>query len=382
MLLEFGFKNFFSFKEGAVISYKLDANCPQSISNGKDFSTALVVKGANASGKTNVLKALFFFSHFIAHSFKSDPNSEIPVVSHFNNPKPSEFYVEFKTEDTTYFYELVCDKYQVFSEKLFEKNKRKTRLIERTNNSLVHIHKRESLKNLSSIKVIRPNTSIISTAHQYGFKDLSVIYNFFSNILSNVQHTGLNTLLTNIRHTSTYLNDNPTQLKKVAHFITNCDAGISDISIQTVFGKADEKHYFPLFAHVSNGKEIPIPEIFESQGMQWLYQYLPLYFLVLEHGGVLILDEFDVHLHPHILPKLIDLFINPEHNPKNAQLLISTHDDAILDLLGKYRTVLVNKEDNESCAYRLDELPGELVRNYRSIVSPYNKGHLGGVPKL
>jgi hypothetical protein len=50
--------------------------------------------------------------------------------------------------------------------------------------------------------------------------------------------------------------------------------------------------------------------------------------------------------------------------------------------LGKYRTVLVNKEDNESYAYRLDELPGELVRNYRSIVSPYNKGHLGGVPKL
>jgi hypothetical protein len=76
------------------------------------------------------------------------------------------------------------------------------------------------------------------------------------------------------------------------------------------------------------------------------------------------------------------LFINPEHNPKNAQLLISTHDDAILDLLGKYRTVLVNKEDNESYAYRLDELPGELVRNYRSITSAYNKGRLGGVPKL
>ena len=41
-----------------------------------------------------------------------------------------------------------------------------------------------------------------------------------------------------------------------------------------------------------------------------------------------------------------------------------------------------SKEDNESFAYRLDELPGDLVRNDRSIVPPYTQGKLGGVPKL
>ncbi|MEY3996069.1 MAG: hypothetical protein RL344_412 [Pseudomonadota bacterium] len=382
MLLEFGFKNFFSFKEGAIISYKLDDNCPKSISNGKDFSTALVVKGANASGKTNVLKALFFFSHFIAHSFKSDPNSEIPVVSHFNNPKPSEFYVEFKIEDTTYFYELVCDKYQVFSEKLFEKNKRKTPLIKRTNNNLVHIHKRESLKNLSSIKVIRPNTSIISTAHQYGFKDLSIFYNFFINIDSNVIHYGLDINRTDIRTISEILSEKPATLKYISNFIASCGTGVSDIMIKHIIDQDNKKYYFPLFIYNYNNKEITITESFESQGTKWLYQYLPLYFSVLEHGGVLILDEFDVHLHPHILPKLIDLFINPEHNPKNAQLLISTHDDGVLNILGKYRSILVAKEENESFAYRLDELPSDVVRNDRSLVSAYNQGNLGGVPKL
>lgn len=382
MLLEFGFKNFFSFKEGAVISYKLDDNCPKIISNGKDFSTALVVKGANASGKTNVLKALSFLNYFVTQSFSSDPNSDILVAAHFDNPKPSEFYVEFKIEDTTYFYELACDKNQVFSEKLFEKNTHENPLIERTNNNLVYIHKRESLDNLRTIKVIRPNASIISTAHQYGFKDLSIFYNFFINIGSNVIHYGLDINRTDIRTISEILSEKPATLKYISNFIASCGTGVSDIMIKHIIDQDNKKYYFPLFIYNYNNKEITITESFESQGTKWLYQYLPLYFSVLEHGGVLTLDEFDVHLHPHILPKLIDLFINPEHNPKNAQLLISTHDDGVLNILGKYRSILVAKEENESFAYRLDELPSDVVRNDRSLVSAYNQGNLGGVPKL
>jgi uncharacterized protein len=384
MLLEFGFKNYFSFKEGAVISYKLDANCPQSISNGKHFSTALVVKGANASGKTNVLRALSFLSYFATASFDSKPESAIPVAAHFGSSEPSEFYVEFKINEITYFYELICNKDKVLSEKLFRKNERKTLLLERKDHTLIDINSNEPLNNLNSIKVIRSNASIISTAHQYGFSDLEVFYNFFKNIVSNVSHSGLNTNMLDIRDASEFLskNENATVLNAVNQFIAECDVGISSIKIKEHVNENNDKEYYPLFIHRYDNEEKIITESFESSGTKRLYQYLPLYFVKLAEGGLLILDEFDIHLHPHILPKLIDLFINPEHNPNNAQLLISTHDDTILDLLGKYRTVLVNKEDNESYAYRLDELPGELVRNYRSIVSPYNKGHLGGVPKL
>jgi predicted ATPase len=94
------------------------------------------------------------------------------------------------------------------------------------------------------------------------------------------------------------------------------------------------------------------------------------------------LDEFDIHLHPHILPKLIKLFLDPRSNPKGAQLLISTHDAEILNMLGRYRTFLVNKVENESFGYRLDELPGDIVRNDRPILPAYNEGKIGGVPRL
>jgi hypothetical protein len=53
-----------------------------------------------------------------------------------------------------------------------------------------------------------------------------------------------------------------------------------------------------------------------------------------------------------------------------------------MDKLSKYKVVLVNKEDNESFLYRLDELPGNIVRNDRSIESIYKTGKLGGTPNL
>jgi len=50
--------------------------------------------------------------------------------------------------------------------------------------------------------------------------------------------------------------------------------------------------------------------------------------------------------------------------------------------MGKYRTFLVNKTDNESFGYRLDEIPGEMLRNDRSITPIYNAGKIGGIPRI
>lgn len=107
-----------------------------------------------------------------------------------------------------------------------------------------------------------------------------------------------------------------------------------------------------------------------------------MYIATLQLGGIAIVDEFDVHLHPQILPKILDLFTDPAKNPNNAQLIFSTHDTEILNTLGKYRSYLVNKTNNESFAYRLDEIPGDLVRNDRQISPIYRDGKIGGVPRV
>ncbi len=94
------------------------------------------------------------------------------------------------------------------------------------------------------------------------------------------------------------------------------------------------------------------------------------------------MDEFDINLHPHILPMLLNYFTDPKSNTINAQLIFTTHNTSILNEMGKYRTFLVNKDDNESFGYRLDEIPGDLLRNDRDISPIYNAGKIGGVPKL
>ena len=78
------------------------------------------------------------------------------------------------------------------------------------------------------------------------------------------------------------------------------------------------------------------------------------------------------------LPELIKLF---EQQP-NAQILFSCQNDSILDDMGKYRSSLINKEENESYTYRLDELPSDLLRNGRAISPHYAKKNIGGYPKI
>ena len=65
-------------------------------------------------------------------------------------------------------------------------------------------------------------------------------------------------------------------------------------------------------------------------------------------------------------------------------MIFTTHNDNIMDIMGKYRITLLNKDKCESYAYRLDEIPGDILnlRNDRSILRVYNEGKIGGVPRL
>jgi predicted ATPase len=96
---------------------------------------------------------------------------------------------------------------------------------------------------------------------------------------------------------------------------------------------------------------------------------------------VAVLDEFDVNLHPEMVLALFELFIQPETNPKNAQLLFSTHSHQILSKLDKYQIILTEKNDKgESESWRLDEMSG--VRADDNYYSKYIAGAYGAVPKL
>ncbi len=98
-------------------------------------------------------------------------------------------------------------------------------------------------------------------------------------------------------------------------------------------------------------------------------------------GGVAVLDEIDVSLHPEMVVALFNLFSQPETNPKNAQMLFSTHSHLILSKLDKYQIILVEKNQNGvSESWRLDEMSG--VRADDNYYSKYIAGAYGAVPRI
>ncbi|WP_145530826.1 AAA family ATPase, partial [Yersinia alsatica] len=122
MIYSYGLKNYFGFKEGAEVSFVLNNRVPKDVSFGREVATVLGVKGANGSGKTNLLKALEFISSFCTTSFMRSDSSLINADSYFKNLKPSEFYMDFQVKDVRYTYEVAVTRKEVIYEKLYKKN--------------------------------------------------------------------------------------------------------------------------------------------------------------------------------------------------------------------------------------------------------------------
>lgn len=380
MILEYGIRNFLSFKEGATVSFRLDGKVPSEVSGGRDFATVMCVKGANGSGKTHLLKGLAFLSHFICKSFGEDVDDPIPINPFGFSEEPSQFYVEFRIGTTNYRYDLEVTRNRVERECLTKKVKREVKVFERIRDTLPTAT--GEFKLLKKTK-LRKNASAISIARQHEIRDVLTIHKFFSSNRFNVSSSGVRMVPpNNLQAAAKFIHDNPGVLPWILEFLKECDTGIKDIKIlkEKMEGEQRER-YTPVFIHSAGGVDLPVSDFHESAGTKQLFALLLSYGAALSTGGTLILDEFDLYLHPDLLPKLLELFTGPE-NTKGAQLLFSSHQNDVMDICGRYRTYLVQKEDNASFCYRLDEIPGDVLRNGRSIVQPYKEGRIGGVPRL
>jgi AAA15 family ATPase/GTPase len=384
MLLRFGARNILSFKEGFEVSFSLGPGCPKQVSKGKTVSPVLCLKGPNASGKSNVMKTLTFISEFCCNSFNSKPDDTIEIIPFADHTDESTFlFAEFVIDEITYTYELEVTPHGVEKETLKKKKSRTVDILRREKNSVVYCSK--ELQELKKIKM-RTNVSVISMAHQFAVESTRGIYDFFAHMVSNIDSMFGERKQFDSPDEISAVSRAYSKSKDLLDFVTSrlsdFDTGIDGITFQEFSTPDERKHFLPIFGHTSSNAHFGIPSYLESNGTKALYSQLKLYKQVLDTGGILILDEFDTNLHPDILQPLVDLFTDDKMNPNQAQFIFTTHHTKIMDYLGKYRVVFVQKEDNESFLYRLDELPGDLLRNDRSIEGVYNSGKIGGRPKL
>ncbi|UEG51840.1 ATP-binding protein [Mucilaginibacter daejeonensis] len=119
----------------------------------------------------------------------------------------------------------------------------------------------------------------------------------------------------------------------------------------------------------------------ESAGTQSLFAIGGIILDALNHGRVLIIDEFEKNLHPNITGFLIQLFHNPVINKNNAQLIFATHDITQLSNDRFRRDQVWFTQKNEFGAtslYRCSDIEG--IRLGTPLDKWYASGRFGATP--
>lgn len=424
MLLEFSIKNYRSLKDKASFSFIAESSkskpenvFKRKLSNGDEIRLlkTAVLYGANASGKSNILKGLFFFFKFIQKS-EINAGENIPFYDPYlfdvdSRKKPTEYNLTFLDDaGIKYTYEVHFDRKSVIKEELYYwPNGKSTLLLKRLvekNEDSGSIHNvqigSESKKKL--IKVFNNRLALEIFGSEKADEKITNVYVLLRKIQI-INPVNLPVLLNGARNDVTKLLIEYPQIKnKINCLIKFADTKIENISIiqrdekdfqfPKDFSEQDKmqiinnNRYLILGNHNIYDKKKVIGSIGltldeESQGTHSLYCLGGIILATLEFGGVLIVDELNTSLHPYLSKLLILLFQNKKLNSKNAQLLFTTHDTNLLDrTLFRKDQVWFTEKDNygETTLYSLQDF--DDVREDTPFDKWYMAGKLGALPEI
>ncbi len=393
MLHSYAFSNFQSFAERVEVDLTIKRNTALTDwmvddACGSRVSKLVGIVGHNASGKTGLLKPLAFLSWFIGYSFAGQPDSGIPISPHLAHPdSPTEFELVLDFEGSMWRYVLIATPKRVLHEALYQKKERFNYVFVRdwdeASNSYLVRQQNFGLP-AKSAKKVRQNVSFIAWAAQY---DIPLAKRLIpSGVVTNVNVVGRlpisdQAIMQAAEHFSAY----PNQQIIMNSLLSNWDFGLSGVRLQEIQPNPIEapelRSWIAFGEHSSGNINFSLPFHMESSGTQGAFLLLSRLLPVLDCGGLAVIDEFENDLHPHMLEPILDLFANPTTNPRNAQLIFSTHALEVLNLLEKSQIMLVEKDEHcVSAAYRLDTVDG--IRNDDNFYAKYMAGAYGAVPNL
>ncbi len=417
MIEEFNFGNFWSFKDEQTLNLtaakiksfhpSIDKRNVIEIDEKISLIKSKAIYGANASGKSNIIKALVTFIRIVTSSVKDDKilNFIEPFKLSVNKEKePTFFQLVFRIKNTRYRYGFEADENCIKSEWLFyTPNKREQTLFIREEQEILEVndkHFDEGSKFISLLDdeentIFRTNSLFLTSLASFGFGKMSksIIKSISSIIVINgLGHSGMYS-------TAGDALDDLNKKKFILDFLKNADTGINDIeNIEITKDNLPEDADDDLKKGFKKGNIVVssrsqydgkervgnIPFILsgqESEGTIKMFELSPFIYNALNEGRTLIIDEFDSRFHPLLTKKIVELF-NSESN-KNSQLVFTTHDTNLLssEILRRDQIDFVEKDKyGESHLYTLVEIKG--VRNNASFEKDYIQGKYGAIPFL
>jgi AAA15 family ATPase/GTPase len=397
MLLEFTVGNFLSFKDKKTFSLEagsISEHKENVVKEGKyKVLRSAVIYGANSSGKSNFIKALDFMVTTVKRSSKLNSadrlNNKPFLLSTETEKEPSFFEILFTESNRRYRYGFEIDNNKVHSEWLYilgEKSKKEVLYFIRNENGIGVADVFEEAKGLES--KARDNGLFLSLADQFNSDVAKIVMWELTaiEILSGIDHQE------SIDMTNVVYNEDDMKIKLFS-LIKNLNLGFNsfiindDIKVEFKKRISTQHKKFDNNGRFISNIEFKMTEQ-ESSGTNKLFDLAGYMLFALEFGIVLIIDELDSKLHPILTQEIIKLFNNPETNPKNAQLIFTTHDTNLLgaDLFRRDQIWFTEKDDFEATdMYSLLEFKdedGNTIRKDRSFEKDYIRGRYGASPYI
>jgi len=414
MLVEFRVTNFRSLREEQVLS--LVASKDKTLQETHTLATGIaaapsllrsaVVYGANAGGKSNLIKALQFMRGVVLESAALQPGQTYEQLQPFkldstSAGEPSVFEVTFILSDVRYQYGFAMTAQRIVSEHLLVyKAFKPQRWFERDFDVESDKDVYEFGPGLKGPKSVwegatRPNALFLSMAVQLNSEALRPVFDWFANHLVVInEQTPLSPQF------SLHMLKHDAQRKAICDFLRAADISITDIEVTTrqalvhsisfdlASGKREEVSAEQLvddvkFHHVTEHGNAVFDLQDESSGTRNLLFLAGPILDILNRGLTLVVDELDTSLHTLLIRELVRLFHRPEVNSGNAQLIFTTHDTSLLDapdLLRRDQVWFVEKDAGQ--ASTLVALAEFSPRKNEALERGYLLGRYGGVPML
>ena len=378
MLVNFRFKNFRSFYEDTTMS--LEATKDETMREINTFFVdeklmpkgdaellkSAVIFGGNASGKSNVIKALAYMKNVIILSA-----SQLPIVQQnetfafYKNAVKSDslFEVEFIFNNVFYRYGFILNSGVIKQEWLEKRIERLTPVFKRTESGLDIFGVDKAAAKLINLA---PHALFLSVGKNFNLEIISAlndVMSWFQNLLIVFEN--------NANSLDIYTMDRGKYREKALKILKLADIGIQDIKVKkdkivnmadindvlrfntqlqiqpAAMGqlKQEENNLFNIdmltefdVFDEKTKKCISKKDVllfkdrgFNSEGTERLLCYLGWMLAALDQGRVIIIDEIDAKLHFLVADYLIRLFNSIDHNPKNAQLICTAHNVMLMD---------------------------------------------------
>jgi AAA15 family ATPase/GTPase len=424
MIVNFSVQNFGSIKDKQTLSFEADKSTHLEdhyiikTNSGLRLLKLALIYGANASGKTTILKALDFLREIVLEPAKKKTDSlEFnPFLFDTKTPKQnSVLSLDFIQNEVRYFYEVEFNKNAIVNEELNFFNPNKANVFKRTTDikkQFTEITFGSKIKKDKAFEKTLESNTLWNNTVLGGFlktnielKELKEVTDWFKDYLKRLIYTR-----TDLQgYVTERINKTEIEKELVVNILRKADFNISNILIQEEekdipdgflefiekqlktpdeqINKLKSKRKITSvnleFEHSVNDKKYTLPFELESQGTRRYYGFAGLLSLLIRNSVAFPIDELEASLHPELYIHFLLSFLI---NSNKSQIIATTHNREILDSKDIFRNdVIWFADKSETCStelYSLSDFDSSIVRDTSNIFNAYKSGKLGGTPNL